>query len=92
MRKITSQIARAFSERKTLRVANTFTTEGRLYLHGNLIAETREDGIWFTLAGWNTPTTRERLGGVLPGYGVYVRKGQAFYNDKPISNDEWVKA
>ena len=34
-----------------------------LYLHGNLIASRRlgSGEVWFTLAGWNSKTTRSRL-------------------------------
>lgn len=66
-RKITEKAAAAFAAARPMRSSNTVITVEHgfavLHLHGNAIAarnlatgETR-----FTLAGWNTPTTRERL-------------------------------
>ena len=55
-----------------------------LYLHGNLIANFNQiqKGLYFTLAGWNTPTTRERLNGLLETYGLTCKvrqiKGRAY--------------
>ena len=55
-----------------------------LYLHGNLIANFNQiqKGLYFTLAGWNTPTTRERLNGLFETYGLTCRvrqiKGKAY--------------
>ena len=55
-----------------------------LYLHGNLIANFNQiqKGLYFTLAGWNTPTTRERLNGLFETYGLTCKvrqiKGRAY--------------
>ena len=55
-----------------------------LYLHGNLIANFNQiqKGLYFTLAGWNTPTTRERLNGLFETYGLTSKvrqiKGRAY--------------
>lgn len=47
------------------RPGGTVTDGQRLYLHGSLIAERREDGsIWGTLAGYPTVVTRSRLNAV----------------------------
>lgn len=63
--------------------ANGFV-EMYLYLHGNLIANFNQiqKGLYFTLAGWNTPTTRERLNGLFEVYGLTCKvrqiKGEAY--------------
>ncbi|BAP15810.1 hypothetical protein AVU67_gp04 [Ralstonia phage RSJ2] len=74
----------------------------QVFLHGNLIARARPAGDprneWeFTLAGWNTPTTRSRINALMGafrlGEGVSTRKGQAYWSypngGKTIGNDEW---
>ena len=41
-----------------------------------------QKGLYFTLAGWNTPTTRERLNGLFETYGLTCKvrqiKGRAY--------------
>jgi hypothetical protein len=64
MRKITRDIADAFRARQSLtRSGNGATsTDGEaIYLHGNRIVERRDDGVYVSTAGWDTPTTKERL-------------------------------
>lgn len=72
MKKITSNIVHAFLEGKTRSIDNSSTDGERLYLFGNRIAwkgDTITGGVFITLAGWDTPTTRERLNGVLAAMG-----------------------
>ncbi len=98
MRKIETQMSLAFDLRRDWRSGNTSVQVSgsivEVYLHGHLIA--RQDhadalrpGIRFTLAGWNTPTTRSRLNAL--GARVFTRKGQAYAGttSRPIANDEW---
>ena len=55
-----------------------------MYLHNNWIAQFNKisKGLWFSLAGWNTPTTRERLNGLFETYGLTCKvrqiKGRAY--------------
>lgn len=77
MRQITRDMLNAFMERRTWQRDNTHVDGDRIYLHGNLIAERRESGLWITLAGWPTRTTRDRLN-ALPGVQVYQRGGRSF--------------
>lgn len=77
MRQITRDMLKAFMERRTWQRDNTCVAGDRIYLHGNLIAERRESGLWITLAGWPTRTTRDRLN-ALPGVNVYQRGGRSF--------------
>lgn len=95
MRKITQEMARAFYNGENMSSGNTQVKGGQIFLHGNKIAEYQSifanDGntnINITLAGWNTPTTRERLNG-LQGVRVHTRKGQAYLNGKAWGG-EWV--
>lgn len=50
-------------------------TSSTLILHGHTIAEFNFIGrsLWFTLAGWNTPTTKERLNGLFDTMGLTVK-------------------
>jgi hypothetical protein len=91
MRKITRDIAAAFNAQKSMtRSGNgaTSTDGAAIFLHGNKIVERREDGIYVTLAGWNTTTTRERL---KPFASVHSSKGQAFLNGEKWDGG-WAKA
>ena len=71
----------------------------RMYLHGNLIAEnTSANGLRITLAGWGTPTTRERLNTLLTETGkrkgVWQHKFAQYYgthdDSRVISENEWI--
>lgn len=93
MRKITDNATAAFETgRKFTSNNTTVTVEGdvrKLFLFGNLIAKyvpydpakgnATESGLFITDAGYNTPTTRERLNG-LRGVKVNTVKGQLFLN------------
>ncbi len=85
MRKITEKVSRAFFAGEPLTTGNTgVTVEGdsvRMYLHANLIAHKNRGALLITLAGWPTPTTRERLNGLLEigGYNERVwQRGKEF--------------
>ena len=94
MRKITTAICSAFENGQALTMGNTHTDGQTLWLHGNGIARKRMagqevDGLYITLAGWNTNTTRERLNG-LDGVKVNTKQGQAYLNGKEWDG-EWAK-
>ena len=95
MRKITRYAAIAFRGGDNWSLGNTTVCDGAMYLHGNKIAERREDGVYCTLAGWNTPTTRERLNGLLEILGIptgfYQHRWEAFYHGRQIDPSEWIK-
>jgi hypothetical protein len=61
MRKVSLKIGAAFHTAQKRAMGNTMTDGNAVYLHGNKIIERRADGIYFTLAGWPTATTRERI-------------------------------
>lgn len=74
MRKESLKIARAFAEGRPAAAARTMTDGTALYLHGRRIAQREPDGrVWFTLAGWPTKTTRDRLNTAAHVLGLPVR-------------------
>lgn len=87
MRKITENAANAFiagnnwtGDNTAIRVAN----DNRfMYLFGNLIAEAINNQLYVTLAGWPTPTTRERINGLLELLGSGHRIVQCY-------DDQWL--
>lgn len=68
MRKETREICQAFLHGEKASGARTRTDGESLYLHDNEIAGWNygdaKPALYFTLAGWNTVTTRERLNGL----------------------------
>ena len=83
MRKITKDAQNAINNFESFSSDNTMvqiTDSGiaNLLLHGHLIASKRPNGqIAFSMCGWGTPTTRERLGAVEVSIGQ--RKGEQYY-------------
>lgn len=65
MRKETKTIVTAFLAGKAASATRTKTDGKTIWLHGHAISWHEKDGtIAMTLAGWPTPTTRERLNAV----------------------------
>lgn len=59
-------------------------------LHHNLIAVlTPDDKLYFTMAGWDSPTTRNRLNGLRVG--VYQQHYQQRVGDETISVTGWYR-
>ena len=93
MRDITIETMHHFRQCKKFKKSNTRieVTENLvgLYLFDNLIAlkdrETNE--IKFTLAGWNSVTTRERLQAI--GVQISSKQWTPYYNGKAINTNEW---
>jgi len=61
MKKVSMEIARAFESGKVKKVGNTYSNGKELFLHGNKIAEHRDDGTYISNAGWFSRTTKDRL-------------------------------
>lgn len=92
MRKITRLAADAFINGRTFNRDNTSVVVSdnfvAMYLHGNRIAYRMPNHcvnrVFVSLAGWPTPTTKERVNGLLRAYGnsggFYQRK-HVQYND-----------
>lgn len=82
MRKVTKTVCGAFMRHESAKCGNTHTDGVRLFLHGNAIAEWQADGsLWVTSAGWQTPTTKDRLNG-LSGVRVHSQHWLWFLNGK----------
>jgi len=95
MRKVTEVTVKAFLAGQSRTMQNTTTDGTRLLLHGNLIAEKMPDGsIMATLAGWGSPTTRERLNGLCQELGMgrmfHQSKHVQFYGNRAISVNETI--
>jgi hypothetical protein len=103
MRQITQKTTEAFRDCKALRVNNTTVKvfpsgdagTVQLKLHGNTIAEYTPNGkfgyrsLWFTLASWNTVTTKERLNGLFETMNLTARIRQRkfqLYLDTPTES------
>ena len=93
MRKITKEIANALFARQDVNKGNTATINGEVFLHGNKIAKIEDGALLMTLAGWNTPTTRERLNGIADVFGAKKRYSQKdfkpFLGETHIDEDAW---
>lgn len=77
MRKITKEISESFRKGFSKKISNTETDGVSVWLHGNRIAWRNQDNtLSITLAGWGTPTTRERLNGILEAHGITYRVAQ----------------
>ena len=89
MRKVTHQIKQAFESRQPLTVGNTRTDGNTVWLHGNAIIKRDASGfvIW-SLAGWNTPTTRERVNGIVNA-GVHQVNFEPVLNGHIINPSDW---
>jgi len=91
MRKITETIRRAWLNGESKTVNNTTTDGDSVWLHGNKIIEVRDrNEVWATLAGWHTPTTKERLNGITGGHFHTINCVPCF-NDVPIHSNEWIR-
>lgn len=89
MRKITALTTLAFERKQKLSMGNTHTDGEALYLHGNKIAEWREDGLYISNAGWMSNTTKERLNG-LRGVSISQKNFTWFLNGREWDG-EWIK-
>ena len=72
MRKITELTAKAFRAGLEMKMANSYTDGKAYWLHGNKIfwkvegTEYHYKGIYqFNMCSWGSPTTRERINGLL---------------------------
>jgi hypothetical protein len=94
MRKITEETKYYFDRNIEKNLGNTrIETFGQftyIYLFDNLIVhkDNRTGKIEFTLANWNSVTTRERLQAI--GVKVSSKQKIPYYNGKAISTTEWV--
>jgi len=98
MRQETQKIMSAFLKGEKASAQRTNTDGYSVWLHGNLIAERGTTKTWFTLAGWPTVTTRDRVNGLLQlsgsDYRVFQKNGTQFLTNgkdvREIGDSEWV--
>ena len=89
MRKVTQQIKQAFERGEAKTVGNTTTDGNTVWLHGNAIVKRDADGlVKWSLAGWNTPTTRERVNGIANA-DVCQFKFEPILNGQVIDSSDW---
>lgn len=89
MRKVTQRIKQAFEQGTSLKVDNTRTDGQTVWLHGNAIVKRDPDGlVRWSLAGWNTSTTRERVNGIANA-GVHQVKFEPILNGQVIDSFDW---
>lgn len=94
MRKITRKVTEAFLAGKSFSSGNTMTDGHSIYLHGNRIVSRLGGGniIIASSAGWRTPTTRDRINGViwlLQERGEKTRPFISFSKDSDDLKSEW---
>ena len=90
MRAVTEQIKTAFDNGQKKTVNNTWTDGQAVWLHGNKIVERRDDGVYFCMCGWGTPTTRERINGIT-GAGIYQKNHTQMRDGEDISTTDWIR-
>jgi hypothetical protein len=89
MRQVTKKIKEAFEQGKSLKIDNTETDGQTVWLYGNAIVKRDPDGlVRWSLAGWNTPTTRERVNGIANA-GVCQFKFEPVLNGEVIDSSDW---
>ena len=80
MRQITKMAAAALHRRQMFKMANTIVDGTAMYVHGSCVAAVMPQGIQFSMSGWPTKLTRERLNGVFDKFGLaavlFQRKGE----------------
>ena len=99
MRQETQKIMSAFLQGQKASAARTNTDGNTVWLHGNKIAQRSEgDFVDFSLAGWPTVTTRDRVNGLLElsgsDYRVSQKNGTQFLTNgtdvRELGESEWV--
>jgi len=92
MRQITHEIAKVFRDGRARKIKNTQTDGQAVWLHGNKIVWRDADNprlYYYTLAGWGTVTTRERLNHIAATLGHRVHFFQ--HDHVQYVNTPWYK-
>ena len=91
MRQIEKSMAQAVKAGRNFRSGNTVVSVDasgiKVYLHGNCIYTVYQGVKRFTLAGWNTVTTRSRLNAL--GVDVRQKNWDPIYKGSVISPCNW---
>lgn len=86
MRGISKEAAEAFINGRNFKKSNTVVKDNVMYLFGNKIAWKEKGFTFFSLCGWDTRTTCDRLSGL----GIYIthRNSIPYYNGEPMFIDK----
>lgn len=92
MREIEIKMNNAIERRRNWSLSNTkvLVLFGvvYVYLHDNLIMKMSRNGVkYYSIAGWNTPTTRSRLRAL--GCNVTTRRGKLYRDGVEWSGCDW---
>ena len=93
MTKEARRVAEAFKAGRRLTIKRTATDGNYVWLHGNTIAYRGEHGeVYVTLAGWGSPTTRDRLNAICDAYGrgrpFSQKRFVQYFDGREISADD----
>lgn len=100
MRVIDKQMVEAIKARKDFKRGNTQVVMAdnhiAVFLFGNRIANVYDGFMTLTLAGWLTPTTRDRLNALAREFGggeapFFQQRGQQWYGQREIGATEWIE-
>lgn len=96
-RKISEIMATALMNKKNKKSGNSEVVYGKvgdqatLYLHSHAIAYYGVQGLYIRSAGWETPTTKERLN-ALPGVSIQQKNDVWYLNgEKWEDTTKWTK-
>ena len=93
MRAIEKKMVQALQSKRNFHESNTCVecdnNNTYVYLFGNCIYKVVNGKAYFTLAGWNTSTTRSRLNAL--GVGVTQKDWTPYWNGERISLNSWYK-
>ena len=93
MRAIEKRMVQALQSKCNFNETNTCVEfdngNAYVYLFGNLIYKVVKGQAYFTLAGWNSPTTRSRLSAI--GIHVTQKDWTPYWNGQRISLNSWYK-
>jgi hypothetical protein len=84
------QIVEKFENGQNAKSGNYESSNGSLYLHGNEIAKIEDNQVFFTLAGWNSLTTKRALND-LNSVHIHTVRGTLMNFDKEIDSNTWYK-
>lgn len=97
MRKIEQQMIQAIRAGQTAKFDNTTIRHNNgiaeVYLHGNAIACISDKSVSYSLAGWNTVTTRSRIRALMSAFGgdgCYTKHGVPFIHGMAVESTDWV--
>ena len=95
MYNISRESARAFDNNRNFKKRNTVVkatdSETAMYLWGNKIAWKNSDGYFFSMCGWDTRTTKDRLSalGIRISQKNHTQYWHKIRDDKPIELDTY---